>query len=143
MSALPGCTCTSRTLLRTARRAQFASKRFESTFQWRRAVPEGQLAAYDEALKVIEQDRQEKRVQVAALRKDGQSEVQAKIEELEALAEINDPETRALFEHGQGTVLRFQLRRELKLLRQRIIPSLSSESSTNRDGAKTGIWPLS
>jgi large subunit ribosomal protein L35 len=111
MAALPSCTCTARmSLSRSARTGLQPLSRAQSTFQWRRALPEGQLPAYDEALKYLAQDRQEKRERVDALRRalsaaqdaTERATLAAQVEELEAFADINDPETRAMFERGQG-----------------------------------------
>jgi len=77
---------------------------------WKPALPAGQLPAYDEALKYIAEDgaRCREKLQLLQKRLDNakeQSEIldlQAKVEDMEAESEVNDPETRWLFQHGQS-----------------------------------------
>ena len=77
---------------------------------WKRALPEGQLPAYDEALKYIAADSTRCKEMIHKLQnklsaaKDEVeiSDLQALVEQMEVESEINTPEARWQFRRGQS-----------------------------------------
>ncbi|KAL7004681.1 mitochondrial 54S ribosomal protein YmL35 [Cystobasidiomycetes sp. EMM_F5] len=87
--------------------------------EWKRPVKKGAIPAYDEALALLERDREDKlkqlqqaKAELAGLSSDGNAEVvsrrktqlQNRIEGLEIAAAINMPETRTKFRNGQSSM---------------------------------------
>ncbi|SCV73371.1 BQ2448_7297 [Microbotryum intermedium] len=64
-------------------------------------IAPGRLPAYDEALKLLQADRDDKLQRLAKLKKQGGVE-QAVLDKLEVEAWVNDPETRWRAKHGHG-----------------------------------------
>ncbi|KDN52911.1 PEBP-like protein [Tilletiaria anomala UBC 951] len=81
-----------------------------SSAAWMRPIPPGVEPAYDEALAYLSQYQREKRGQVEGLKKEAVSSrgspeavnnLQMQIEELEIVAELDDPQVRWDFENGK------------------------------------------
>ena len=121
--------------------------------QFKHPLRPGQLAAYDEAIKYLEEDSKEVRKWLEETRRAGESSgttegeastsnSAAEIERLEVNSLINLPEVRWKFRNGQGELSLELLEREpCDESLQPIIPNPSIASYASSHGEEAAIWP--